>query len=143
MTAKERMEAAMAAADMNNKESIKELFNATANHYYLTNTEKSFKELSEYLSYEQSSWADGINDLSVWKSIEECADCAEESAQIVIDNEQRETGPKLTEKEQSMAQRHGYSKEYRGAELRTALRLVKKGVFRCEYIANYRVFKFK
>lgn len=85
-TANEKKEAAEKAADISDAESMKDLFNAAANAYYLENTSKSFKELNEYLSYETTSWADGLLG-DEWETIEDCIACAEEKAQQVIENE--------------------------------------------------------
>lgn len=86
MTANEKKETAEKAANLSDAESMKDLFNAAANAYYLENTSKSFEELNEYLSYEATSWADGLLG-DEWETIEDCIACAEEKAQQVIENE--------------------------------------------------------
>lgn len=85
-TANEKKDAAEKAANLSDAESIKDLFNAAANAYYLEHTGKTFEELNEYLSYETTSWADGLLG-DEWESIEDCIECAEEKAQQVIENE--------------------------------------------------------
>jgi hypothetical protein len=86
MTAKERNEAAKANAMIEDWKSMKELFNAMANHVYLENTSKTFEELNSYLSYEQSSWADGLIG-NEWETVEACIGCAEEAASQALEAE--------------------------------------------------------
>lgn len=85
-TANEKKEAAKKAANLSDADSMKDLFNSVANFYYLKHTSKSFEELNEYLSYEATSWADGLLG-DEWETIEDCIACAEEKAQQVIENE--------------------------------------------------------
>ncbi len=86
MEAEKRLEAARNEANLNNSDSMKELFNASANNYYLSNTKKTFEELSAYLSYGQSSWADGCRG-NEWESVEDCIMCAEEAASQALEAE--------------------------------------------------------
>lgn len=85
-TANEKKETAEKAANLSDADSMKDLFNSVANFYYLKHTSKSFAELNEYLSYEATSWADGLLG-DEWETIEDCIACAEEKAQQVIENE--------------------------------------------------------
>lgn len=65
-----------------------ELFNKTANEYYLKHTKKRFEELNKngYLSYEANSWADGLTG-DEWEDEQDCIMCAEEAASQAIENE--------------------------------------------------------
>ena len=94
MTAKERVEAAKANAMIEDCDSMTELFNAVANHEYLAKTQKTFEELNSYLSYEQSSWADGLIG-NEWESIEACISCAEEAASQALEAEAEEANQKI------------------------------------------------
>lgn len=86
MTVSEKKEAAEKVANLKDAESMKNLFNAAANAYYLEHTQKSFEELNEYLSYETASWTDGLLG-DEWDSVADCINCAEEKAQQVIESE--------------------------------------------------------
>jgi len=64
-------------------------FNHAADTLYLANTKKTFKQLSAYLSYERTSWTDGLIG-DEWDTIEHAQMCGEEAADQVIEREERE-----------------------------------------------------
>jgi len=94
MDSLKRMDAAKRNARLEDLDSMKELFNAVANHEYLVKTSRTFEELNCYLSYEQSSWADGLLG-NEWDSVGYCMACAEEAAGQALEAEAEETNQKI------------------------------------------------
>lgn len=78
---------AIKAADINNNESMKALFNTTAERYYLENTTKTFEQLNKEgrVGY-APGWADGLIG-DEWQSIEDCIECAKEAASNAVEKE--------------------------------------------------------
>jgi len=96
MTAKERVEAAKRNANVGDEGSMTDLFNAVANYKYLSGTKREFGEMlmSDYLSYYQSSWGDGLFG-DEWETVEDCIDCAEEAASQALEAEVEGTNQKI------------------------------------------------
>lgn len=90
--AEEVFENAKAAADMSDPETMRDLFNAAASCYYLNNTKKTREELEEKGWFANSQWSDwAINCTGKeWESIEDCIECAEEKAEMYIEEEEEE-----------------------------------------------------
>ena len=61
-------------------------FNNAAHKYYLKNTSKSFDDLNDYLSYETTSWADGLHG-DEWETIEQAEACGIEAASQYLEKE--------------------------------------------------------
>ena len=83
INANEKFEAAKVAANLNDSETMRDLFNAAATKYYLDHTEKTFEELK---NFDSSEWANGCTGTE-WLSIESCIDCAEEAATQLLEEE--------------------------------------------------------
>jgi len=96
MDSLQRMEDAKMNANVGDEGSMTDLFNAVANHKYLRGTKREFGEMlmSDYLSYYQSSWADGLFG-DEWETVEDCIACAEEAASQALEAEAEETNQKI------------------------------------------------
>lgn len=68
------------------KKNLKDLYNQTADNYYLAHTSKTVEQLREYMSCERTNWADGLTG-NEWENETECKMCAEEAATQVIEKE--------------------------------------------------------
>lgn len=87
--AEENFQKAKAAASMDDPETMRDLFNAAASRYYIANTERTYDKLQAsgwYANSEWSDWAIGCTG-EEWDSIEECIECAEEKAQMYLEEE--------------------------------------------------------
>lgn len=90
--AEENFQKAKAAADLSNPETMRDLFNAAASRYYLEHTKRTYEELEASGWYANSEWSDWARDCSgdEWDSIEDCIECAEEKAEMYIEEEENE-----------------------------------------------------
>lgn len=70
------------------KKNLKDLYNQTADAYYLKHTSKPVEELRDYMSYERTNWADGLTG-NEWEDEAECKMCAEEAATQAIEKENK------------------------------------------------------
>lgn len=71
------------------KKNLKNLFNQTADAYYLKNTAKTHDQLKTYMSYERTNWADGLTG-EEWETEQDCIMAAEEAATQTIEREMEE-----------------------------------------------------
>ena len=68
------------------KKNLKDLYNKTADSYYLSHTSKTTEDLHDYMQNERFSWSDGLTG-NEWEDEAECKMCAEEAATQVIERE--------------------------------------------------------
>ena len=87
--ANDKFEAAKAAANLNDPETMRDLFNAAASKFYLEHTSLTFEDLEKNGWYANSEWSDWARDCTgeEWQSIDDCIECAEIAAEDAIENE--------------------------------------------------------
>ena len=69
------------------KKNLKDLYNQSADAYYLAHTKKTEAQLRGYMSYERANWADGQTG-DEWEDETECRMCAEEAASQALEREE-------------------------------------------------------
>ena len=65
------------------------VFNEAAHSHYIKHTNKTFQQLTDYLSYQKSSWADGCYG-DEWETIEQATACGVEAASQYLETEEEE-----------------------------------------------------
>lgn len=87
--ANEKFAAAKAAANLNDTETMRDLYNAAASKFYLERTELAFEDLEKHGWYANSEWSDWARDCTgeEWESIDDCIDCAEIAANNAVESD--------------------------------------------------------